>query len=327
MKNRNLNIWCNNYFTAAQEKEKSLLLEGVGEHRFVLFDAKDNGASGESRDALLNADVAFGLPRAETVLSATRLRWLHVNSAGYTPYDRDDLKRNLRARGAAFTNSSDVFDEPCAQHLLAMMLALTRGLPFALDAQRVDKPWLLQELRPKLRLLNGQTALIFGFGAIGQRLAELLQPFEMNVVGVRRHPRGDEPARVVTEAEADDLLPRADHVINILPLNPTTDNYFNAERLARINPTACFYNIGRGTTVDQTILIERLETGKLRAAYLDVTDPEPLPPEHPLWTTPNCFITPHIGGGLTNEKERQVEHFLENLRRFENGETLLNRIV
>lgn len=326
MAENKLTIWSNNFFTPEQMDERELLAKGAKAHRLLLFDAKENGASGASREALLTADIAFGQPDAEALLWSENLRWLHVSSAGYTAYERDDLKQVWQERGAMMTNSSGVYDEPCAQHLLAMIMALGRGLPFAFAAQCGNRDWQMHRLRPKLYLPNEQTAVIFGFGAIARRLVELLAPLKMNVVGVRRQPRGDEPVPMVDESEADRLLPAADHIINILPGNDTTGNYFNRERLALLKPSAAFYNIGRGTTVDQKALIESLKTDRLAAAYLDVTDPEPLPPEHELWTTPNCFITPHIAGGLVDEKHRQIKHFLENLRRFELGDDILNRI-
>jgi phosphoglycerate dehydrogenase-like enzyme len=97
--------------------------------------------------------------------------------------------------------------------------------------------------------------------------------------------------------------------------------------LQAMKPGAIFYNIGRGTTVDQAALAEALGSGRLSAAYLDVTDPEPLPPEHPLWTTPNCVITPHTAGGHSDEWDRLVDHFLANLRRHEAAEPLLDRVI
>jgi phosphoglycerate dehydrogenase-like enzyme len=131
---------------------------------------------------------------------------------------------------------------------------------------------------------------------------------------------------VMSTSVVDELLPRADHVVNILPANDESQNFLNAERLASLKQGAIVYNIGRGTTLDQNALMKELRGGRIAAAYLDVSEPEPLPPEHPLWTTPNCFITPHIGGGSHDEKERQVRHFLDNLRRFERGEALHNRV-
>lgn len=324
--NQTLKIWCNNLFLPSQEEAKKMLCESVGEHRLYLFEPSENGKKGESAIALQKSDIAFGTPDTDAVMNAENIRWIHLNSAGYTPYDREDFRQKLKKRGAIMTNSSAVFDEPCAQHLLAMILSLARHLPFALDNQRGTKEWKMHELRLRTRLLNEQTALIFGFGTIARRLIELLAPLKMNLIGVKRSVRGDEPILVVEEKRVDEFLPLADHVINILPDNPGTKNFFNAERFSKFKPGAFFYNIGRGTTVEQEILIELLEQGKIAAAYLDVTEPEPLPPENPLWTTRNCFITPHTAGGAFDEKERQVQHFLENLRRFATGEKLINRI-
>jgi phosphoglycerate dehydrogenase-like enzyme len=176
-------------------------------------------------------------------------------------------------------------------------------------------------------LLNNQTLLILGFGAIARRLIELLTPLEMNLIAIRRRIKGDEPIRVTTVAELDRLLPTIDHLVNILPANTETENFLNASRLAKLKTGAIVYNVGRGTALDQPALIKELRQGRLGAAYLDVTEPEPLPPDHELWHTPNCFITPHLAGGHRTEKERQVKDFLDNLRRLEQGAPLRNRVI
>lgn len=322
-----LTIWCNNDFSDAEAGERSMLIDGARDHRLLLFDDRQDGLTGEARIGLETADVAFGSPAAQAVLDCNRLRWVQLNSAGYTAYDRDDIKQGLKKQGTVVTNSSAVYDEPCAQHLLAMITSLTRQLPAALDVQRTDRSWQMRSLRPASRLLNGQTVLLLGFGAIGHRLAELLQPLGMNLIAVRRKVNGSESIRVENVSRVEELLPVADHVVNILPANNETRHFLNASRLASLKRGAIVYNIGRGSTVDQHALLQELDNGRIAAAYLDVTDPEPLPPDHPLWTTPNCFITPHTAGGHANEKERQVKHFLNNLRCFERGEELLNRIV
>ncbi|HEX2491179.1 MAG TPA: NAD(P)-dependent oxidoreductase, partial [Blastocatellia bacterium] len=175
--------------------------------------------------------------------------------------------------------------------------------------------------------LNSQTALLFGFGAIAIRLCELLTPFRMNLIGVRRTVKGDEHIRIITEEQVAEFLPQADHVINLLPDNQSTTRYFGEGRFRQMKPGALFYNIGRGSTVDQEGLLAALESGHLAGAYLDVTTPEPLPPDHQLWSAPNCYITPHTAGGQNLEQHDLVEHFLENLRRFVSGIELLDRIV
>lgn len=153
----------------------------------------------------------------------------------------------------------------------------------------------------------------------------MLAPFGLRVVGFRRHPRGDEPVETHAIAELHGWLPRADWVIDILPAASDTARFFDGSRFAAMKPGAIFINIGRGGTVDQEALLAALH-GHLRAAYLDVTTPEPLPPEHALWSQPNCFITPHVAGGHGDESERLVELFLANLRRFLRNEPVAGRV-
>ncbi|HSB29783.1 MAG TPA: D-2-hydroxyacid dehydrogenase [Pyrinomonadaceae bacterium] len=320
-----LTIWCNNDFAIADQRELALLKSSLSSYRVVMFDETDN--SDTSSSALRNADIAFGYPDPDQVVQSETLRWVQLNSAGYTSYDRVAIKNRLISNRVILTNSSSVYDEPCAQHLLAMITSLARQLPAALDSQRSDQGWPMASLRSQSRLLNQQTVLMLGFGAIARRLVELLSPLHMNLVAVRRTVNGSEPIHVAEINQVDNLLPLADHVVNILPANEQTRNFLNAARLSSLKRGAVVYNIGRGVTIDQDALLKELVSGRLAAAYLDVTDPEPLPAHHALWTTPNCFITPHSGGGHSNEKERQVNHFLENLGRFERGEDLINRVL
>jgi phosphoglycerate dehydrogenase-like enzyme len=328
-KNRNANrlkIWTNHSFTSGAESELNGLRENLGGHELFVFSPNEDGTTGESAEALRAADIAFGTPDADAVLACKNVRWFHVNLAGYTPYDRADFRGRFAAEDRIMTNSSAVYVEPCSQHVLAMMMALARRLPESLDNQRGAKGWNYDETRRKSYLLNEQTALILGFGTIGRRIAELLAPLRMNLIGFKRTIRGDEPVKMVSEAGLAEVFPAADHVINVLPANEQTINFLNAERLSKLKKGAIVYNIGRGVTLDQKALLKEMQTGRIAAAYLDVTDPEPLPPDNPLWTTPNCYVTPHSAGGFSLEKRRHVEHFLENLRRFESGTDLLDRI-
>ena len=314
-----LHIWCNYDFAEPQARR---LREGAKDHRLMMVNSNVSAPDASS------ADILLGQPAADYLLRDPRVRWAEVTSAGYTRYDRDDLRATLRARQATLTNSSRVFDEACAQHLVGMLFALARELPRCLDNQRGPRDWLHDEPRAGRRfLLNGQSVIIYGYGAIARRVVELLQPLRMRIVGVRRKPRGDEAVPMLTEPEADRRLGEMDHVFDILPANDSTRHYFDAARFARCKPGACFYNIGRGTTVEQNALISALRSTQLAAAYLDVTDPEPLPPDYPLWTTPNCFITPHIAGTHDNEEARLVDHFLANLAAWEEGRPLVDRVI
>jgi phosphoglycerate dehydrogenase-like enzyme len=319
-------IWTNAQFGEAARRQ---LIEGVAPHRlhFSTQLSASNLAKAEPDPALREADIAFGQPDPDLALQCDRLRWIQLTTAGYARYDGAEFRAAFGGRGAQLTNSSQVYAEPCAEHVFSYMLAQARQLPGSLETQRTDRAWPTLERRAVSRLLLGQSVVLLGFGAIGRRLAEMLAPFDMNITAVRRRPAGDENVRVVTEDHLDAALAGADHVVNILPENSATLHFVNEARLAAMKPGAIFYNVGRGTTVNQEALLSALRSGQLAAAYLDVTDPEPLPPEHPLWTAPNCAITPHTAGGHDTEPARLVKHFLENLRRFDQGVALLDRVI
>jgi phosphoglycerate dehydrogenase-like enzyme len=321
-----LTIWTNAKFPEAVRAE---LVEGVKPHRLLFSPqlAVSNLVKAEADPSLQEADIALGQPDPELALQCPKLRWIHLTTAGYTRYDGATFRQGLGGRGSVLTNSSLVYDEPCAEHVMAFLFAQARQLPRSLDTQRTDRAWPTHERRAATRLLLGQNVVLLGFGAIGQRLAEMLAPYRMKITAVRRRPAGNENVTVITEDQLAEALATADHVINILPDNPATAGFVNADRLKAMKPGAVFYNVGRGTTVDQEALLAALQGGRLRAAYLDVTDPEPLPPEHPLWSAPNCYITPHAAGGHHDEWHRLAAHFLENLRRFEKGEALLDRVI
>jgi phosphoglycerate dehydrogenase-like enzyme len=226
-----------------------------------------------------------------------------------------------------FTNACGVFADPCAQHLLAMVLAFGRQLLPSYRDQLTDQSWHYAERRYDSRLLTGQTVVLLGYGAIGRRFAELLAPFRVKVYALRRTGRAETAVEVIGEGDLARVLSDADHVVNILPAHPSTDGFVDAGLLAMCRPTARFYNVGRGSTVDQAALEEALRGGRLGAAYLDVMEPEPLPPGHALWTAPNCYITPHTAGGRHDQDEALVGHFLENLAAFETGGAFCDRVV
>jgi len=208
-----------------------------------------------------------------------------------------------------------------------MMIAMARQLPQCMVEQLGPRSWSSAEHRVRSRLLTGQSVLILGYGAIAARLVELLQPFGMKISATRRRPAPAPGCAIVAAEQTDELLPLADHVVNILPANPSTERFLDARRIGLLKPGAMFYNIGRGTTLDQTALAAALNAGKIGGAYLDVTDPEPLPPAHALWSAPNCFITPHTAGGHVDEFERLVRHFADNFDRYLAGEPLQDLII
>ncbi len=321
-----LTIWCNAQFLAA---DTQLLIEGTKQHRLVF--AKTASplvlVAGQSDPDMAAADIAFGQPDAAQCLALPRLRWVEVTSAGYTRYDTPEFQEAFRARGAIFSNVSQVFADSCAQHVLAMMLALGRQLLPSYRDQLGDRSWHYTERRYDSRLLTGQTVVMLGFGAIGRRLADLLAPFGMTLIAVRRQTRSERGVRIIPEENVSSALAAADHVVNILPDNPSTRNYVNARRIACCKPGARFYNVGRGSTVDERALLEALRSGRIGDAYLDVFETEPLPTDSPFWSLPNCYITPHTAGGRHDQDTAIVQHFLRNLAAFERGEPMVDRVV
>jgi phosphoglycerate dehydrogenase-like enzyme len=276
---------------------------------------------------MAEADIILGQPRTEGVLASSKASWLQVSSAGFTRYDTPEFRLAAQSRGLTVTNSSGVYDQACAEHVFAFMLAQARLLPQSLGSHFPNGRAEWMALRNGCRSLHGQSVLIAGYGAIAAKLVKMLAPFDMKITAMRRTARGDEGIRVIPPEALLSELPAADHVINILPENAESRGLFGTAHFAAMKLGAIFYNIGRGTTVDQTALANALQSGKPAAAWLDVTDPEPLPEGHPLRELPNCFITPHIAGGHHDELHTVFRHFLDNLERYLAGKPLNNKVM
>jgi phosphoglycerate dehydrogenase-like enzyme len=321
-----MKIWCNGDFGP---EGMSLLAEGTRAHSLVLSENRSRSVltAGKRDAAIQGADIAYGQPSPEDCIESRSLRWVETSTAGYARYDNEAFRGAMKARGSFFTNASQAFADPCAEHLLAMMLAVCRQLLPAYKTQLEGHGWPQAERRENSRLLSRQTVVLLGYGAIGRRLAELLVPFSMRVYAVRRQIRSEPGVIVVPEESLTKVLAEADHVVNVLPESELTRNYVNERRISCFKQGARFYNVGRGATVDQEALIRGLRSGKVGAAYLDVMTPEPLPPDHPLWTAPNCFLTPHTAGGRYDEGLSLVRHFLANLAAFEKGAAMTDRIL
>lgn len=315
MEKQQLKIWTSNNFG---ESATARLAEGIPATDYQLV-------AGESD--LASAVIAFGQPAVGSVMGSTTLRWIQLDSAGYERYDNEDFRAHVRRSGIVVTNSSSAYAQPCAEHTLAMIYGMARQLPGACAAQMSDHSWPMGELRAESRLLRGENVLLLGYGAIGRTIAALLAPLQMRLRGYRRRPDGTEAIPMIDSRELAAELALADHVINILPASPATNRFCNDALFSGMKRGAIFYNIGRGMTVDQEALVAALQSGQLGGAGLDVTDPEPLPADHPLWTAPNCLITPHTAGGQRFEKRVIVDHFLDNLRRFLAGEPLIDTIM
>lgn len=225
--------------------------------------------------------------------------------------------------GVVLCSAVGVHDASVSEWVVAAILAMGRRLPEFGDAQRRAE-WNRAIAEPDrfsnhpVDDLEGKTVLVLGHGSIGKALGLRLAPFGARVVGIAQHAREG--------AKRPDALPRllpdADVVVDLLPLTPDTQKFVDAEFLTRMKPGALFVNAGRGGTVDTDALLDALRADHIRAA-LDVTDPEPLPADHPLWRTPNVLITPHIAGTVARWESRAYRFAGEQIRRYAAGQPLL----
>lgn len=264
------------------------------------------------------ATVIFGWPRPELMRGAASLKWFQTMWAGTEEYD------GMLPPGARFTSSSGSNSRSVAEHMLTCLLALCRRLPTYVDSQRAH---LWKDEGPMKTILGG-TVLVVGAGHVGSDFAKLCQGLGAETVGLKRTVNGPVEGfdEVYPMEELDALLPRADVVALVLPHSPQTAGLMDERRLSLMKDDAILLSAGRGTVLDQEALARVMGAGKLWGAALDVTDPEPLPKDSPLWDVPRLLLTPHVAGGMRLEITRRkcVEMALENLRRYVAGEPLHN---
>ncbi|MEO8330739.1 MAG: 2-hydroxyacid dehydrogenase, partial [Candidatus Nanopelagicales bacterium] len=217
----------------------------------------------------------------------------------------------------ALCNARGVHEASTAELAVGLMIASLRGIPDFVRAQDQGR-WLHQ----KREALADKRVLILGYGSVGQAVAERLTPFEVELIPVAHHAR--QGVHAVTELGA--LLPSADIVVVTVPLTPETTHLVDREFLAQLANGALLVNVARGQVVDTQALITELGSGRIRAA-MDVTDPEPLPPEHPLWSLPNVLISPHVGGNTSAFAPRAWRLVRDQVMRYYADKPLRNVVI
>ena len=274
-------------------------------------------------DALAKAgDVEgfYGTPTPELLRAAPRLRWVQVGSAGVERY----LFPELVESGVTLTNAKVIYGSHLADHLMAFILAFNRNLPHLFRCQQ-QEGW---ESRANLRAMEmaGETLLVVGLGGTGLAVARRAAAFDMRVVAVTRSAKPPTPGveHIGRADELHALLPQADHVAICCALTRETYHLFGDREFGLMKPTAFIHNVTRGGVIDHDALVQALRAGAIAGAGLDVTEPEPLPPGHPLWQMPNVLIPPHASGHSPHSGRRMFDLLRENLRRFAAGEPLLN---
>ena len=269
------------------------------------------------------ADAALGFCSAELLAAGPGIRWIQSYSAGV---ERCVALPALRERDILLTNMQRVAGPVMAEHVMAMMLAWARGLHFYIP-ERMAGRW-TREMPPPGRMLTleGKTVLVVGLGGIGVEVARRAHALGMRVIATRASGRAG-PEFVNYVGLPDELLKlagQADFVVNTVPLTPATTGMFDAKFFAAVKRGAFFVNVGRGRSVAQAELVAALRSGQLGGAGLDVTDPEPLPADSPLWAMQNVILTPHVSADSDLGDEARFAIGIENLRRYVAGEKMLS---
>lgn len=272
------------------------------------------------RDALARAEVMLTLDAPlDLPARAPRLRWIQAAGSGVGQF----VPSGLQDSPIVLTNAAGIGAVPIAEWVLARVLAVYKRLDEHAEQQR-DHLW-----NQKLgALVAGRQALVVGLGAIGKEVARRLKAFDVRVVGVRRSWTPDMSSPDADEVIGPDQLMEAlgsAHIVVVsAPGTAANTNLFDANAFAAMRRGAIFINVARGLLVDEPALIEALRSGHLRAAALDVAKQEPLPPDSPLWDTPNLSISPHSSASADRYMERVAELFYDNLARYVAGQGLVN---
>ena len=307
--------------------------EGMREELLASFEKVSDGIeivtvsspefAGDERAVLEQAEVILGFCTPQLIRTAKNLRWLQHFVTGV---DRCLMSPEVQGADFILTNAQHTAGPPIAEHVIAMLMMLTRNLQYFHHLQQ-EQIWQRQPDTPSPMIeIGGKTMLVAGLGGIGTEVARRAAALGMRVIATRRSSReGPDFVDYVGLAhELPELAAQADVIVNALPLTRETTGIFGREFFATVKRGAYFISIGRGRNTDTAELIAALKNGGLAGAGLDVTDPEPLTKGHELWTLPNVIITPHISGMTDRGFERNWLVITENLRRYINGERLLN---
>lgn len=286
----------------------------------IRFDFHEAAEAALADAADCDAAISFGrfMTRdvAEALFGNPRLRWIQIGSAG-----TDLLDGVTPPPGVVLTRAAGILDAFVAEQALALLLALGRRLHEAVRNQ-VHGAWGLP--RDGFESVAGKRATVLGFGGIGRAIATRLLALGAEVTGVSRNPAPLPGARLRSVADLPSILPESEILLLALPGGAATAGMIGRKEIARLPRGAMLVNVGRGASLDHAALAQALRDGHLAGAGLDVTEPEPLPPGHALWSCPNLIISPHVGGRDRRQPESLRALFAANIARFLSGQDLLH---
>ena len=275
----------------------------------------------ELAEIIEDAEILVAFPcEKDILLKGHRLKWVQALSVGV---DAVPLKE-LMDQGAVVTNGKGIHRIHMAEYAIAAMVMLARSMHLLMQRQFKGQ-WDRKSLQGEI---NGATLGILGLGTIGEEVARKAQFMGMRVIGLKNHPRQVPHVEQVVGMDAIEwLFSESDYIVNLLPGTPATEHLINRALLEKMKPEACLINMGRGSTIQETDLIEVLRQGKIRAFWSDVFEEEPLPENSPLWQMENVVITPHICGESTKYMEKAMEIISHNLQVYLSGEGTMMNLV
>ena len=297
------------------EQQVRRIREAAGAEDVVVL-ASDEGTW---RRELHDADVLFGDVTPNILESGPQLRWVQSVGAGV-----DRIAQMLAGRPVRLTGVRGIVGPQLAEHALALLLSLTRGVAAAIRTPGWEHRLTIRRTQWEL---TGRTFLVVGLGGTGRAFVQRIRAFDpARIIGVEPYPDGAalDVDDVVHPDAIDEVLPFSDVVVLTLPLTASNRGWFDANRIARMPRGSILINVSRGGLVRDEAIVEALRSGHLYGAGLDVVEDEPPGPEHPIWSVPSAVVTPHIAGGSPRRADAVIDHFCENLRRYRSGEPLLS---
>ena len=301
-----------------EERHRALLKENApAGAEFVFADR-----TGPTEEQIKEATIILGNVAPDRLRGTEKLKWIQLNSAGTDGFTAE----GVLPKGCFLTNATGAYGLALSEHMLAMLFSLIKKLPlYAKDQEKH-----LWGDNGTVRSIYGTRTLVVGLGDIGGEFAMRMNALGSEVIGIRRN-KAEKPDYLAALYQMDalsDLLPEADYVFTSLPGTKATYHIFDAAAFARMKEGAIFLNIGRGNAADNLALAEACNSGHLGGACVDVTEPEPLPADHPLWDAKNVLITPHVSGfyHLPETHERIIRIAAENLAAFRDGKEMRNLV-
>ena len=298
-----------------EDDHKELLKSKAEDANFSFIPAKD-----VTKEQAHEADIIIGNVAPELIRGTSKLKWLQLNSAGTDGY----LSAGVLPAGTILTNATGAYGLAISEHMIGSLLCIMKKLHLY-GADQSKHVW---NDYGNVASIYGSKTLVVGFGDIGSEFAVRMHALGSQVTGIRRN-KTEKPDYLEALYQMDafyECLKTADIVATCLPGTKETYHIFDKKAFAQMKEGAFFLNVGRGSAVDSNALADALNSGHLAGASVDVTEPEPLPSDHPLWDAKNLLITPHISGNyhLKETHERIVRIAADNLDRFMRGEKLRN---